>query len=191
MCDEGVYYEPVNNPATGRRLPALSAGVVSSTLPLASSRRAPSRALIRLLCALTALGSQLSAHDPTSLCLTDVQRPALCPSRRQIFSSLSRLHLSSPSSMSAQVITPEVSFSADVRRLAFWADRAGLHLPSSAEALGMPYARAHRWFLECKRTLLQQGWCESATCDPRLLFSIEFPGPRTAAGVPRSPPVTL
>ncbi|KAH7107843.1 hypothetical protein BKA62DRAFT_149431 [Auriculariales sp. MPI-PUGE-AT-0066] len=91
------------------------------------------------------------------------------------------------------VIPPEVSFSADVRRLAFWADRAGLQLPGSAEALGVPYARAHRWFLESKRALVQLGWRETsaATSDSRLLFSVEFPGPRTSAGVPRSPPVTL
>lgn len=87
---------------------------------------------------------------------------------------------------------PQVSFSADVRLLSFWADRTGLLLPASAEALGTPYARAHRWLLALKNALVaQHAWREAAQgADGRMLFAIEMQQ-RTSSGVPRSPPLTL
>jgi len=88
---------------------------------------------------------------------------------------------------------PQVVFSGEVRDLVEWAERTNLPLPTSAEALGTNYARAHRSFLAMKNHLIQHyGWNDSSIADPRLLFSIECDPPhRSSSGMPRSPRMNL
>jgi len=95
--------------------------------------------------------------------------------------------------MLSSLAPPQVVFSGEVRDLVEWATRTGLPLPTSAEALGTNYAKAHRSFLAMKNSLVQQhGWVDASTYDPRLLFSIECDPPhRSSLGVPRSPRMTL
>ncbi|KZV97678.1 hypothetical protein EXIGLDRAFT_730063 [Exidia glandulosa HHB12029] len=88
---------------------------------------------------------------------------------------------------------PQVVFSSDVQRLAGWAERTGLPLPGTAEALGSPYARAHRWLSSFKGTLVTKyGWRDAPQSgdSSRLLFSIGLQ-PTSSSGVPRAPALSL
>lgn len=72
-----------------------------------------------------------------------------------------------------------------------WAKRTGIPL-TTADALGLNYARARRWLLSLKAQLLQMGWRDVTPADPRMLFTIELPTPyRSSSGVPRSPNMRL
>ena len=100
------------------------------------------------------------------------------------------LFLLSPSSPKMTTSPPQVCFSPDVSAMAEWASRTGIPL-TSAEAMGTLYARAHRWMIELKLRLTQDcGWREIPS-EPRMLFSIEGPPPRSANGLPRTPPLRL
>ncbi|TFY81013.1 hypothetical protein EWM64_g2996 [Hericium alpestre] len=85
---------------------------------------------------------------------------------------------------------PELVFSNSVQNMDDWARRTGIPL-TTADALGTNYARAHRWLLRLKSTLVQQhGWREIHPPDSRMLFSIECPNPQLA-GIARSPTLRL
>ena len=49
----------------------------------------------------------------------------------------------------------QVVFSSDVANLDEWANRTGLPLPTSAEALGTNYSKATKWFLDYKWVLVR------------------------------------
>lgn len=88
---------------------------------------------------------------------------------------------------------PQVVFSSDVQRLAGWAERTGLPLPGSAEALGSAYARAHRWLNGLKAALISKhAWRDAPPTEDsaRLLFSICLQ-PTSSSGVPRAPQLSL
>lgn len=86
----------------------------------------------------------------------------------------------------------QVHFSTDVRNMDNWAARTGIPL-TTAEALGTPYARAHKWLHALKNELIQRhGWQEVSSPDPRMLFIIEAPTFwRSPAGLPLGPKQTL
>ncbi|KIJ44366.1 hypothetical protein M422DRAFT_47446 [Sphaerobolus stellatus SS14] len=84
-----------------------------------------------------------------------------------------------------------VEFSTDVRQLDEWANRVGVAL--SVESLAAPYAKAQRYMLAMKNTLVKKhGFRELPPTDQRVLFTVECQPPhRSAAGIPRSPTMKL
>ncbi|KAI8998719.1 hypothetical protein BD414DRAFT_526865 [Trametes punicea] len=87
---------------------------------------------------------------------------------------------------------PQLFFSNDIATMDEWAKRTGIPL-TTAEALGTNYARARRWLLSIRATLVQEhGWRDVTPLDSRLLFDIECPTPyRSSRGLPRSPNMRL
>ncbi|KAI0361997.1 hypothetical protein BV20DRAFT_393638 [Pilatotrama ljubarskyi] len=87
---------------------------------------------------------------------------------------------------------PQLFFSNDIATMDEWAKRTGIPL-TTAEALGTNYARARRWLLSIRTSLVQEhGWRDVTPLDSRLLFDIECPTPyRSSRGLPRSPNMRL
>ncbi|KAJ7097955.1 hypothetical protein B0H15DRAFT_632735 [Mycena belliarum] len=86
----------------------------------------------------------------------------------------------------------EVVFSSDVRNMDEWAKRTRIPL-TTANALGVTYARAHRMLNALKASLVHQHrWTEAASSDPRMLFSVETSSIwRSSVGLPAGPPLRL
>ncbi|THU90722.1 hypothetical protein K435DRAFT_781102 [Dendrothele bispora CBS 962.96] len=73
-----------------------------------------------------------------------------------------------------------------------WSRRTRIPL-TTAEALGATYARAHRWLQALRQQLIQQyKWRDSASSDPRMLFSLETSSIwRSSVGLPAGPALRL
>ncbi|KAI0318955.1 hypothetical protein OF83DRAFT_1163212 [Amylostereum chailletii] len=87
---------------------------------------------------------------------------------------------------------PEVVFNPSVSSMDEWAKRTSIPL-TSADAIGVNYARARRWLLSIRQQLVQHyGWRDVLPLDERMLFSIEIQSPlRSSGGLPRSPDLRL
>ncbi|KAK7001078.1 hypothetical protein R3P38DRAFT_3217197 [Favolaschia claudopus] len=94
--------------------------------------------------------------------------------------------------MQGKPVRAEVVFSSDVRNMDEWAKRTRIPL-TTADALGVTYARSHRWLHALKSSLIHQyRWSESPACDPRHLFSLETTSIwRSSVGLPAGPPLRL
>ncbi|KAF8174709.1 hypothetical protein K438DRAFT_1908865 [Mycena galopus ATCC 62051] len=73
-----------------------------------------------------------------------------------------------------------------------WAKQTRLPF-TTAEALGLPYARSQRWLHALKSSLIHQHhWTEAAFSDPRMLFSLETSSIwRSSMGLPAGPMLCL
>ncbi|KAJ7632587.1 hypothetical protein FB45DRAFT_508457 [Roridomyces roridus] len=93
--------------------------------------------------------------------------------------------------MQAKPARAEVVFSSDVRNMDDWAHRTRIPL-TTADALGVTYARAHRWLQLYKSALIHHHrWTESSV-DPRMLFSLETNSIwRSSVGLPAGPTLRL
>ncbi|KAJ7658784.1 hypothetical protein DFH06DRAFT_1269242 [Mycena polygramma] len=67
------------------------------------------------------------------------------------------------------------------------------HSPATADALGVTYARSHRWLHALKSSLIHQHrWAEAPSSDPRMLFSLETSSIwRSSVGLPARPALRL
>ncbi|KAF7294958.1 hypothetical protein MIND_01033900 [Mycena indigotica] len=86
----------------------------------------------------------------------------------------------------------EVVFSSDVRNMDEWAQRT--HIPlTTADALGVTYARAHRWFQAIRADLVHNHrWTNAQNNDSRMLFCLETSSIwRSTAGLPAGPALRL
>ncbi|KAJ7774659.1 hypothetical protein DFH07DRAFT_800413 [Mycena maculata] len=94
--------------------------------------------------------------------------------------------------MQAKPARAEVVFSSDVRNMDEWAHRTRIPL-TTADALGVTYARSHRWLHALKSSLIHQyRWTEAASSDPRMLFSLETTSIwRSTVGLPAGPTLRL
>ncbi|KAJ6630771.1 hypothetical protein B0H10DRAFT_1982888 [Mycena sp. CBHHK59/15] len=94
--------------------------------------------------------------------------------------------------MQAKPTRAEVVFSSDVRNMDEWARRTRIPL-TTAEALGGTYARSHRWLNALKMNLIHQHrWTDTASSDPRMLFSLETSSIwRSSVGLPAGPALRL
>ncbi|KAJ7919013.1 hypothetical protein B0H13DRAFT_1606757, partial [Mycena leptocephala] len=86
----------------------------------------------------------------------------------------------------------EVVFSSDVRNMDEWAKRTRIPL-TTADALGVTYTRSHRWLHALKSSLINQHrWTETASSDPRMLFSLETSSIwSSSVGLPAGPTLRL
>ncbi|KJA13969.1 hypothetical protein HYPSUDRAFT_49501 [Hypholoma sublateritium FD-334 SS-4] len=93
--------------------------------------------------------------------------------------------------MAAQAKT-EVVFSSSVRNMDEWAQITRIPL-TTADALGATYARAHRWLVALKNSLVRDHrWTELPSQDPRILFSIEMASIwRSSVNLPAGPKLKL
>ncbi|KAF7778750.1 hypothetical protein Agabi119p4_3095 [Agaricus bisporus var. burnettii] len=87
---------------------------------------------------------------------------------------------------------PQVVFSSDVGNMDDWAQRTRIPL-TTADALGTPYARSHRWLQQLKSNLVKEyGWVEVPSNDHRLLISLESTSIwRSSVGLPAGPKMKL
>ncbi|KAJ6516323.1 hypothetical protein C8R45DRAFT_811177 [Mycena sanguinolenta] len=83
-------------------------------------------------------------------------------------------------------------FSSDVRNMDEWAKRTRIPL-TTVDALGVTYARSHRWLHALKCSLIHQyRWTEAASSDGRMLFSLETSSIwRSSVGLPAGPTLRL
>ncbi|KAJ7063277.1 hypothetical protein C8F01DRAFT_1132312 [Mycena amicta] len=86
----------------------------------------------------------------------------------------------------------EVVFSSDVRNMDEWAQRTRIPL-TTADALGVTYARAHRWLQALKNDLVHNHrWSPTAVPDHRMLFCLETNSIwRSSVGLPAGPALRL
>ncbi|KAF9532950.1 hypothetical protein CPB83DRAFT_758736 [Crepidotus variabilis] len=86
----------------------------------------------------------------------------------------------------------EVMFSADVAHMDEWARRTRIPL-TTADALGGPYAKAHKWLNSLKTQLVREyKWTEVASDDPRMLFTLETSSIwRSSVNLPAGPKLRL
>jgi hypothetical protein len=93
--------------------------------------------------------------------------------------------------MQAKPARAEVVFSSDVRNMDEWAKRTRIPL-TTADALGVTYARSHRWLHALKSSLIHQHRWTEASNDPRMLFSLETSSIwRSSVGLPAGPALRL
>ncbi|KAJ7109346.1 hypothetical protein C8R44DRAFT_802274 [Mycena epipterygia] len=93
--------------------------------------------------------------------------------------------------MQAKPTRAEVVFSSDVRNMDEWANRTRIPL-TTANALGVTYARAHRQLHYLKQSLIHQYQWTEASSDPRMLFSVETSSIwRSSVGLPAGPALRL
>ncbi|KAJ6548671.1 hypothetical protein B0H19DRAFT_997190 [Mycena capillaripes] len=92
---------------------------------------------------------------------------------------------STNSSTKPKAAPAEVVFSSDIKNMDEWAKRTRIPL-TTADALGRTYARSHCWLHALKSSLIHQHrWTETASSDPRLLFSLETSSIwRSSVGLP-------
>ncbi|KAF8894587.1 hypothetical protein BD779DRAFT_1609296 [Infundibulicybe gibba] len=86
----------------------------------------------------------------------------------------------------------EVVFSSDVKNMDDWGRRTRIPL-TTAEALGVTYARAHRWLQNLRSQLIHEhNWTDAPVSDPRMLFSLETSSIwRSSVGLPAGPKLKL
>ncbi|CAK5277428.1 unnamed protein product [Mycena citricolor] len=86
----------------------------------------------------------------------------------------------------------EVVFSSDVKNMDDWARRTRIPL-TTADALGVTYARAHRYLSALKGSLVNQyHWTDSHSSDSRMLFCVETTSIwRSSVGLPAGPALRL
>ncbi|KAJ7131230.1 hypothetical protein C8R44DRAFT_613115 [Mycena epipterygia] len=93
--------------------------------------------------------------------------------------------------MQAKPARAEVVFSSDVRNMDEWANRMRIPL-TTANALGVTYARAHRQLHSLKQSLIHQYQWNEVSSDPRMLFSVETSSIwRSSVGLPAGPALRL
>jgi hypothetical protein len=86
----------------------------------------------------------------------------------------------------------QVIFSTDVNNMDRWAQRTRIPL-TTADALGAPYAKAHKWLNSLKSTLVHEyKWSQVPSDDPRILFTLETPSIRkSSVNLPAGPNLKL
>jgi len=87
----------------------------------------------------------------------------------------------------------EVVFSSDVADLDVWARRTRVPLLTTADAIGAPYAKAHKWLNRLKTQLVRDyNWAEVDSDDSRMLFTIETSSIRkSSVNLPAGPKLRL